>query len=340
MIDLRSDTVTTPTPNMRRAMAEAAVGDDVYGEDPTVNKLEDEAAALLGKEASLFLPSGTMANQVAVMTHTRPGDEVLVEAEAHIYYYEVGGIARLSGAQPRPIGGKAGRLQPDQVKAALRPADIHFPNASLLCVENTHNRAGGAIWTAEEVAAVADVAHAAGLKVHMDGARVFNAAVALGTPVSELVQSVDSIMFCLSKGLAAPMGSMLVGSREFIDRARKNRKLLGGGLRQVGVVAAAGRVALQEMIDRLADDHENARLLQRGLSEVAGLMPHAPSTNMVMVDVVRPGLSAADVGRRLKAAGVLTNAVGPQRLRLVTHKDVSREDCERAITAFAEVVSA
>jgi threonine aldolase len=342
IIDLRSDTVTKPTPEMRRAMLEAEVGDDVYGEDPTVNQLEAEAAALLGKEAALFVPTGTQGNQVAILTHTQRGDEVIMEAESHVFYYEVGGIAALSGCQTRPLPGFRGAMDPDQVAAAIRSDNIHFPRTGLVCVENTHNRSGGCILPPENVAAIAEVAHARGVPVHMDGARIFNAAVALGRPAAELVAPVDSVMFCLSKGLAAPVGSMLVGSREFIARARRYRKLLGGGMRQVGVLAAAGLVALRTMIDRLAEDHANARRLAEGLSAIPGLQVEHETvqTNMVMFDILDRRWDAAALSGALSRAGVLCNAVGPRRIRLVTHKDVAGADIPEALDRMERVVKA
>ncbi|HWI65551.1 MAG TPA: threonine aldolase family protein, partial [Symbiobacteriaceae bacterium] len=252
IIDLRSDTVTVPTPEMRRAMFEAEVGDDVYGEDPTVNRLEAEAAALLGKEAGLFVPTGTQGNQIAVISHTNRGDEVIMESESHVFYYEQAGIAVLASCQTRPVPGVNGAMDPARIAAAIRGDNVHYPRTGLVCVENTHNRSGGCILPMENLKAVADVAHRAGVPVHMDGARVFNAAVALGRPIAEVVAPVDSVMFCLSKGLAAPVGSMLVGSKAFIAKARRARKLLGGGMRQAGILAAAGLLSIRTMVDRLA----------------------------------------------------------------------------------------
>lgn len=338
-IDLRSDTVTTPTDEMRRAMATADVGDDVYGEDPTVIRLEEKAAELLGKEAGLYVPSGTMGNLVAVMTHTSRGSEVLLEAESHTYYYEVGGMAVVAQVLPRTIVGERGCLTPEAVEGVLRTPNIHFPVPALLCLENTHNRAGGSVWPLDRFNAVAGVAHRAGLGVHLDGARIFNASVASGRPAAELVREADSVMFCLSKGLAAPVGSVLVGRADWIARARKNRKIVGGGMRQAGVIAAAGLVALNRMIDRLAEDHENARVLAHGLAEIAGLGVDLASveTNMVMCRVDGSGTSAPEFSRALAARGVLVNAVDPGRLRFVTHKDVGREDIDKALSVTADV---
>lgn len=341
VIDLRSDTLTTPTPEMRKAMAEAPVGDDGYGEDPTVNKLQELAAAMLGKEEALFFPSGTMANQAAIMAHTARGNEVILDANSHIFYSEAGGMAVLSGCHPRLFWSDKGRVTPEMVKALLRnPDNVHFPPTSLLCLENTHNRSGGTVMTAEETARVAQVAHEAGLKVHLDGARIFNAAVALGVSVQELVRPVDSVMFSLSKGLGAPVGSMLAGSREFIRKARRARKLLGGAMRQAGVIAAAGVVALETMIDRLHIDHENARRLAEGLADLPGLQVDLErvQTNIVMVDVTGTGLDAAEVARRWASAGVLVNAADQARVRCVTRKEISASDVDEAIVRISRAL--
>jgi threonine aldolase len=340
-IDLRSDTVTTPTPAMRRAMAEAEVGDDVYGEDPTVNRLEELAAATVGKAAAVFVPTGTMGNQVALLAHTERGQEFLVEAEAHIYYYECGGPAVLAGLSPRLIGGRRGKFGPDDVRAALRPSNLHFPPTRLLCLENTHNRGGGSVWTVEETAAVAAAARERGLAVHLDGARIFNAAVALGVPAARLCAPADSVMFCVSKGLGAPAGSLLCGDRDFVARARRYRKLLGGGMRQAGVLAAAGIVALTQMVDRLAEDHENARRLAAGLAVIRGVRvdPREVQTNIVVADVAGTGRPASELARSLAARGVLVNATGPTLLRFVTHKDVDRAAIDRALATVADVVA-
>lgn len=342
MIDLRSDTVTVPTPEMRRAMFEAEVGDDVYGEDPTVNRLEAEAAALLGKEAALFVPTGTQGNQIAVLSHTNRGEEVIMEAESHIFYYEQGGIAVLSGCQTRPIPGENGTMDPERVEAAIRGDNYHFPRTGLICVENTHNRSGGCIVANANLAAVAAVAHRHGIPVHMDGARVFNAAVAQGLPVADLVAPVDSVMFCLSKGLAAPVGSLVVGSKAFIEKARRARKLLGGGMRQAGILAAAGLVAIRSMVQRLAEDHENARVLGRGLNEIAGLQVDMATvqTNMIMFDILDSRWDGATLSGAMTRAGVLSNATGPRRIRLVTHKDVSAADVAEALDRIEKVVKA
>lgn len=342
MIDMRSDTVTVPTPEMRRAMFEAAVGDDVYGEDPTVNQLEAEAAALLGKEAGLFVPTGTQGNQVSVLTHTQRGEEVILEAESHIFYYEVAGVATLSGCQTRTLPSHWGAMDPDRVESLIRSENIHFPRTGLVCVENTHNRSGGTILPQANIAAVADVAHRHGVPVHMDGARVFNAAVAQGLPVARVVAPVDSVMFCLSKGLSAPIGSMVVGTRAFIDRARKNRKMLGGGMRQVGILAAAGLVAVHTMVDRLAEDHENARRLAKGLTAIAGVQVEMETvqTNMVMFDILDSRWDASTLSGAFRRAGLLANGTAARRIRLVTHKDVAAADVPEALDRIERVIKA
>ncbi|MEW6082692.1 MAG: low-specificity L-threonine aldolase [Bacillota bacterium] len=329
VIDLRSDTVTRPTPEMREAMYEAEVGDDVYGEDPTVNRLEALAAEMAGKEAALFLPSGTMANQVAVMTHTCRGDEVLLEAEAHIFYYEAGGVSLVSGCQPRTVAGNRGRLTAGLVQAALRPPNVHFPPTTLVCLENTHNRGGGSVMPLEDMKAIFDLARREGISVHLDGARIFNAATVLGVNAGEIARYADSVMFCLSKGLAAPAGSMLAGDAPWIARARRNRKVLGGGMRQAGVLAAAGIVALTTMIERLQEDHENAKALALGLACIPGVQVNVAhvETNIVSFFVK----DAPGWAQRSKEAGVLCNAMGPGRVRMVTHKDVSSAGIQEAL---------
>lgn len=332
-IDLRSDTVTLPTPEMFRAMVSAELGDDVYGEDPTVRRLEELAAVRVGKEAALFVPTGTMGNQVAVMTHARRGEEVIVDVGSHIYDAEAGGLAVLAGVQARPLSSLLGRLDPADVEAAIRPDDVHFPRTGLLCLENPHNGAGGTVTPAEGVRQLADVARRHGIPVHLDGARLFNAAVALGVPAAELAAPVDSVMLCLSKGLCAPVGSLLAGSAAFVAEARRNRKLMGGGMRQAGVLAAAGIVALESMVDRLADDHANARALADGLAVLPGLCVEleAVQTNMVYAGT-EPGAADAVVAA-LAAVGVMINAVGPSRVRFVTHKDVDADAIENALAA-------
>ena len=338
IVDLRSDTLTTPTPEMRAAMAAAKVGDDVWEEDPTVQRLEARAAERFGKEAGLFVASGTMGNQVAVLTHTQPGQEVICDADAHIMSYEVAGIARLSLCQTRALPTERGLPTPEQVRAAIRPPNIHIPVTGLLAVENTHNRHSGVAFTPEELAAVTAVAREHGVPVHLDGARIFNACVALGRDAGEYGRAVDTVQFCLSKGLAAPVGSLIVGPRAFISRARRMRKMLGGGMRQVGVLAAAGLIALEKMVDRLAEDHRNARRLAEAL---AGL-PHIRvdlsrvQTNIVIFQVDRTG-GAALLVEGCKARKVKVHAIGPTSIRCVTHKDVDTEDVDRAISAIREI---
>ncbi len=341
VIDLRSDTVTEPTEAMREAMARAVVGDDVFGEDPTVRELEAVAAEMVGKEAAVFVPSGTMGNLVAVLTHTQKGDEVLLEAEAHIYCNEVGSISAVAGVLPRPIIGTAGYISPAQVHATLRPPNVHFPPPRLLCLENTHNRAGGIPFGPQEMAAVCTAAHERGLAVHLDGARIFNAAVALEVPAPALTAQVDSVMFCVSKGLSAPVGSLLAGTADFIARARRFRKMLGGGMRQAGVLAAAGLVALRTMVSRLADDHLNARRLAQGIVEIPGLNTDLERvrTNMVLVQAMRKGLTAVELAARLRTEGLLVGPAGPVTLRLVTHRHISRQMVDRAVEVIRHVMN-
>ncbi len=336
VVDLRSDTITRPTDEMRRAMAQAEVGDDVFGEDPTVIHLEEEAASLVGKEAALFVPSGTMGNQIAVLAHTERGDEVIADAEAHIYYYEVGSPAMLAGVQMRPVDGLLSPEGVDRLKAALRPADIHFPRTRLVCLENTFNRGGGTIVPAEMMAELYALAKERGLAVHLDGARIFNAAVASGVPATAFTKYCDSVMFCLSKGLAAPVGSLLAGTKAFIERARKYRKALGGGMRQAGVLAAAGLVALRR-IPELAEDHYNARILAEGLAGVEGLKVDLSTvqTNIIVAETI--GLTSTEVITALGKRGVRCVSFGPRLVRFVTHKDVNRNDIAYALKVAREV---
>lgn len=332
-IDLRSDTVTQPTDEMREAMAKAAVGDDVFGEDPTVNALEALAAEKVGKEAAVFVPSGTMGNLIAVMAHTQKGDAVVLEAEAHTYRFEVGSIAALGGVVPNPVAGVNGYITPDQLRSAVRGPNIHVPPARLLCLENTHNRSGGNAFSPQEMDAVCGVAKSLGLAVHLDGARLFNAAVAFDAPAADLTRGVDSVMFCVSKGLSAPVGSLVAGSQEFVARARRYRKMVGGGMRQAGIIAAAGIVALRTMIDRLAEDHAHARRLAEGLADISGLHVNLERvrTNMVLVEV-KPPRTAADFSARLKEEGVLALPVDPVTVRMVTHRHITAPMVDRATT--------
>lgn len=338
-VDLRSDTVTHPTDAMRLAMYEAEVGDDVFGEDPTVNRLETMAAQKMGKEAALFTVSGTMSNLVAVLTHTRHGNEIILGSEAHIFLNEVGGAAALGGLMMRTITNDAdGRLPLVDIEMAVRDKNIHYPETTLLCLENTQNRCGGAVLTPEYTDSVVQLAHRHGLKVHLDGARIFNASVAQGIPAVELTAGVDSIGFCLSKGLSAPIGSVLCGSKEFIERARKKRKMLGGGMRQAGVIAAAGIVALETMIDRLAEDHANARKLVAGLTQIHGitLAQEKVPTNIVIFDLAQ-SFPIAEFITKLDSQGVKVIRFGNHRLRAVTHRMVSADDIDYALSQIEHV---
>jgi threonine aldolase len=328
MIDLRSDTVTTPSLGMREAAADAEVGDDVYGEDPTVNELEDRVAEVLGKEAALFVPSGTMGNQIAARVHTDRGEEALVEAESHIYKWELGGLAQHSELQVRTIdGGERGVITPEAVAEGYVEADDHRPGTGLLCLENTHNSKGGTAIAADRVDAACEAAHDRDVSVHLDGARLFNAAAALDTDAAELVANVDSVMCCLSKGLGAPVGSMLAGSEAFIEEAHRVRKLFGGGMRQAGIIAAPGLIALENR-ERLADDHENARRLAAGLDALDGLSAREPETNIVLVETDEPAERFLD---RCAERDVLGSAFGDNVVRFCTHLDVDREDVESTI---------
>lgn len=340
VIDLRSDTVTVPSDAMRQAMASAPVGDDVFGEDPTIRRLEEMAAQRTGKEAALFVTSGTMSNLVAILSHCARGDEAIVGSESHILHYEVAGAAGLAGVQLRPVPNDArGRIDPVAVEVLIRGENVHTPATSLLCIENTHNRCSGAALPPEDVLALADVAHRHGVRVHIDGARIFNAAVALGTTVAAIAAPVDSVGFCLSKGLGAPVGSVLCGSADFIARARKMRKMVGGGMRQGGIIAAAGVYALDHMVDRLADDHANAKLLARGLAAlpIVELDPGQIDTNIVIFGVRGDWLGLA---RSMKSAGVLSTITAPGRLRMVTHDGIERSDIEEALERVRHAASA
>ncbi|MFW6105461.1 MAG: low-specificity L-threonine aldolase [Chloroflexota bacterium] len=339
VIDLRSDTFTHPTLEMRQAMFEAEVGDDVYREDPTVNRLEMIAAARMGKEAALFTTSGTQGNLVAVLTHTNHGDEIIVGDEAHILWYEVGGAAALGGVVMRTVpNDSCGRLNPDDIDQAIRAKDIHYPETRLLCLENTHNRCGGAVLTTDYTNEVCNLAHTRGLEVHLDGARIFNATIALGVPTQALAQSCDSVALCLSKGLSAPVGSLLCGSKDFIERARRFRKMLGGGMRQVGIIAAAGIVALETMVDRLAEDHANARRLAEGLANIKGinLAQDEIPTNIVMFNL-SPELSVNEFTEDLEREGVKVGLRDGRPFRAVTHRMVSSSDIDEALTRIEAV---
>jgi len=342
-VDLRSDTVTKPTPEMREAMARAEVGDDVYGEDPTVNSLQEMAAERLGKEAALFVASGTMGNLSSILAHCGRGDEVIVGDKAHTVLYEAGGISALGGVHSRQIPNQPdGSLAVDDIRQVIRSGDAHEPISRLVALENTHNRCGGAALSAEYTRLVGDLAHEHGLLLHIDGARIFNAAVALRVDARQLAAPADSVTFCLSKGLCAPVGSLVCGSKEFIARVHRVRKQLGGGMRQAGVLAAAGVVALQSMVERLADDHRRARLLAQGLAAIPGLAldPGTPKTNMLFCSLAEDvPLGAAQVAAALAQRGVRVGVVAPRRFRLVTHYWIGDDDVTHAVGAFREALS-
>jgi threonine aldolase len=334
VIDLRSDTVTRPTEEMRRVMAEAPVGDDVFGEDPTINRLERYVAELLGKEAAVYAPSGTMTNQIGVYVNTARGEEMLLHEQAHIFNYEAGAPALLSGVQVRPLAAKGAVITPETVRAAVRPENYHFPRPTLLCLENTHNATGGKIFPLEDFAAAAEEARELGMKVHLDGARLFNAQIATGVPAREWAAHADTVSVCSSKGLGAPVGSLLAGSEEIIREARRARKAFGGGMRQAGIIAAASLYAFENNIDRLAEDHERAKRLAEGLSE-AGLYVEPPETNLLLAEV---GDATSFLGA-LARKGVLTTPRSASAVRFCTHLDVDDEDVEKAIEAAAKVSS-
>ena len=341
LIDLRSDTVTRPTPAMRKAMSEAEVGDDVFGEDPTVNALQERVAQSLGKEAALFVPSGTMANQLAIKAHTQPGDEVIIEATSHPYNFEGGAGAVLSGIQFYCLKGGRGILDASQIEETIRPDDHHFPVTRLVCLENTHNRGGGAIYPIEKMAEIYRLAKSKGLLVHLDGARLWNASVAAGISPHEYGQWADSVSVCLSKGLGAPIGSLVAGSKIFIDRVHRFRKMFGGGMRQVGIIASAGLYALDHHIERLKEDHLNAKRLALGLKEITSVSIHPEhvETNIVIFDVSQTALTAPQLSEAMKRNSVLIHAFGKTKIRLVTHLDISKEDVETALKAFKKVLS-
>lgn len=340
-IDLRSDTVTRPTDEMREAMARAVVGDDVYGEDPTARRLQEKAAEMFGKEDSLFVPSGTMGNQIAVRLHTQPGQEVIIEERSHMFNLEMSGMAVISGALAHPISCQDGMMDWDSIEAAIRPRSSYFAQTGLIAIENTQNLAGGTVMTFERMREITDRAHEQGLPVHLDGARIFNAAIVLKRDVAEIASLFDSVMFCLSKGLSAPIGSMVVGSREFIERAVPVRRMLGGGMRQVGVVAAAGLVALEKMTKRLEQDHSNAQILAKGLAQISGIKidPERVQTNIVVFDVSGSGHTSASFAAKLKQFGVLASVINNRMMRMVTHKDVTSGDCETALGAIREALA-
>ncbi len=339
IIDLRSDTITHPTPEMRDAMYRAEVGDDVFGEDPTVNRLETMAAEITGKEAAIFTPSGTMSNLIAVLSHTRHGDEIILGDRSHIFLNEAGGAAAIGGVSLRTVPNNTdGTIDIDRIEGAVRGKNLHWPPSKLLCLENTQNFCGGAVLDVEYTIEAAEAARRHNLAVHLDGARIFNAAVALGVPVIELCEPVDSVDFCLSKGLSAPVGSVLCGSSEFIARARKFRKMVGGGMRQAGVLAAAGIVCLESCIERLADDHQNAKTLADGLRQIPGLDVEKPETNIVMIGT--GDVPAADFVKKAAEAGVKLISVGPRRVRAVTHRMVNAADIKEAVKRLKKALQA
>ncbi len=339
-VDLRSDTVTRPTPAMRRAMAAAEVGDDVYREDPTINRLQERAAEILGREAGLFVPSGTMGNQIAIKVLTRPGQEIICEQRAHILNYEMGMMAAFSGCLARPIFAEDGILSWDSIAPHLKGRSDHHSKTGLIALENTSNLAGGTVYSLEATNLICDRGHDANLPLHLDGARIFNASVATGYSVLELTKKFDSVMFCLSKGLGAPVGSMLVGSKSFMEEAHQIRKMLGGGMRQAGILAAAGLIALEETPKRLHIDHENAQFLAHALAQIPGVKinPDKVVTNILFLDVSGTGMSSFEISKRLGVQNVLANGVTAQTMRMVTHYDVDRAGCERAIRVLQEVL--
>jgi len=341
VVDLRSDTVTRPTPAMRRAMAEAEVGDDVYLEDPTVNTLERRAAEIFGKGAALFVPSGCMGNLIAIKVWTHHGDEVICEERSHVNLYELASMSAIAGCMPRIARGDDGILTWAQIEAVIRPKIYYDSQTALVCIENSHNMAGGTLYTEDQITDICERAHAAGLKVHLDGARVFNAAVALGVDVAEIARNLDSVMFCLSKGLGAPVGSMVVGSHAFIEKARIYRKMFGGGMRQAGVLAAAGKIALEESPKRLAVDHQNAQRLAEGIAQIPSLRidPKSVKTNIVIFDCKETGMDAVQLCDALKPHGVWALDTAPYSVRFVTHCDVHAQGIERALEALRAVVT-
>ncbi len=339
MIDLRSDTVTRPTAGMRQAMADAEVGDDVLGDDPTVNALEKRVAEVLGKEAAVYMPSGSMTNQVAIRTHTEPGDEILLDENAHCYFYEAGAPGGVSGVMCRLLPGVRGVFTADDVKGSLRPKNYHFAPTKLVCVENTHNRGGGSVWSIEAINDVAQAAREAKLKLHLDGARLWNASVATGIPECEYAQYFDSVSVCFSKGLGAPVGSALAGTEAFIDRARRFRKMVGGGMRQAGIIAAGALFALERHRARLTQDHANAKALAAGIASFAGieLDPDTVETNIVIFQITT--MSAATLAGKLLQSGVHMLATGPDTIRAVTHLDVSAEQINEAVKLFRKLLT-
>jgi threonine aldolase len=341
VVDLRSDTVTRPTAEMRRAMAEAEVGDDVYGEDPTVNRLEKRAAEIFGKEAALFVPTGCMGNLIAVKIWTHHGDEVICEERSHVNLYELASMSAIAGCMPRVARGADGILTWKEIEVVIRPKIYYDSQTALICLENTSNMAGGTVYPTAQLEEICDRAHAMGLKVHLDGARIFNAATALGESVKQMTRKVDSVMFCLSKGLGAPVGSMVAGTKAFVEKARIYRKMFGGGMRQAGVIAAAGLIALEKSPARLHIDHENAKRLAEGIAEIPGLKidPKKVRSNIVIFDCSKAGMTAVELCDALHPQGIWAQDTALYAVRVVTHCDVDRAGCERASAVLKEVVT-
>ncbi|WP_026475800.1 low-specificity L-threonine aldolase [Alkaliphilus transvaalensis] len=341
IFDFRSDTVTHPTEEMLKEIVKAPLGDDVYGDDETVNLLEAKTAELMGKEGALFVPSGTMGNLIAVLAHTTPGQEVILEESCHIYLYEVAGIARIAGVQAKPIKGKDGMILAKDIEGAIRQENIHFPETGLICLENTHNMAGGVVLPLEEMRKVYELAKIKEIPLHIDGARIINAAHHLKVDVKEITQYADSVMFCLSKGLSAPIGSMLVGTKDFIKKARKLRKMLGGGMRQVGIIAAAGLVALRDHSQWMEEDHLNAKKLAFGLNLIDGVRVNLDKvhTNILMADISETGFNAYDLVNRMSEKGLLVNPRNERLIRFVTHRGINNRDVEAAIKIVKEILA-
>ena len=340
MIDLRSDTVTKPSEKMRQAMYEAEVGDDVYGEDPTVNKLEEIAADVLGKEAALFVTSGTQGNQIAALIHCKPGEEVILEAESHLFLYEAAAMSAFAGVQTKTLASERGAMKPADVEAAIRGDDIHEPETGLICIENTHNKAGGAVVPLENMGEIYQIAKRHGVPVHLDGARLFNASVASGIPAKKFAENTDTVQICLSKGLGAPVGSIIAGSSAFISKARKWRKRLGGGLRQAGVLAAPGIIALQENVDRLQNDHENAKRLAEGLLNIPGIVVESKiETNIVLINIANLNKTTEVFLNELRENGVLAGEFGPNLIRFVTNNGVTKEDIDKVLLVIQKALN-
>jgi threonine aldolase len=340
LVDLRSDTVTKPSLGMRKAMAEAEVGDDVYHEDPSVNRLEEMVAALYGKEAALYVASGTMANQLAIRAQTHHGDEIIMERTSHPFNSEAGALAALAGVQVNLINGKRGLMEVEQIKSVVRTPNVHHAPTALICLENTHNRGGGSIWPLDKIRAVQELAHSVEVPMHLDGARLMNACVATGLAPKDYAQYFDSCTLCLSKGLGAPVGSLVIGSKDFIARAHRFRKQFGGGMRQAGILAAAGIYALEHNVERLAEDHLNAKRLAQGIAEIDGLDidVNAVETNILFFHVRKPGLTVPMLLDRMKAEGVLMGGTGPHTIRAVSHLDVSKDGIDRAVEVLRKLV--